>query len=133
MTVTVKPVTIWHQDTGPDPIWRYAVLEVTGTAPGRWTVRNNSPGWYLHISHNGFHVGMANWNAWDAVAAVIAHESGPYTVTVSGPAPAFYTGAPLSEAKLIAYRAEQTPCNAATITNADGNEVRWPRRTLTED
>jgi hypothetical protein len=133
MTVTVKPPATWHPDDGPDPSWRCAVLEVTGAAPGRWTVRSNGAGWYLHISHNGHHIGMANWNQWDTVAAYIAHESGPYTVTVtSGDLAGTLHNLTLTDARLAVVRAE-TDGATAVITNADGNEVRFPRRPKLED
>lgn len=132
MPVSVKPVTLWQQDDGPDPSWRFAVLEVTGAAPGVWKVRNSGPGWYLHLSHNGTHVGMAHWNRWDTLAVLIAHESGPYTVTLKDTdgSSAVIIGNTLTEAKLAAHRGEQIPGTTATVTNADGNELTWPRREM---
>lgn len=124
--ITITP-GIWRQDDGPDPSWRVMTLTVTGAAPGRWTLRNNGPGWYMHLYHNGNHVGMTGWNAWDAVEVCIAHESGPYTVTKTGELGEVHVlGLTLSDARLIAYRAEKQGVTA-TIANPDGNEVRFPR------
>lgn len=132
MAVTVKPVTLWQQDDGPDPNWKFAVLEVTGAAPGVWRVRNSGPGWFLHLSHNGTHVGMTHWNRWDTLAVLIAHESGPYTVTVTAgsASPFTFENCTLTQARLTAHRAEKFPGATATVTNADGNELTWPRHEM---
>lgn len=134
MTLTITPGE-WRQDDGPDPSWRRMTLTVTGAAPGLWEIRNCAPGWSFHIYHNGNYIGAAHWNAWDAVRALIAHESGPYTVTIDNPddgwAP-MLTGLALSDARLTAYRAEKQGVTA-TITNPDGNEVAFPRYIEPED
>jgi len=121
--ITITP-GIWRQDDGPDPSWRVMTLTVTGAAPRRWTLRNNGPGWYMHLYHNGNHVGMTGWNAWDAVKVCIAHESGPYTVSVMDGNP--LTGRTLTDAYLAVVRIENNG-RRAWIFNPDGNEVRFPR------
>jgi hypothetical protein len=135
MTVTVTPGA-WQTDPlAVDPSARVMHLTVTGAAPGRWEVGNGGAhGYYLHVRHNGMHVGMANWNHWDGVTAIIAHESGPYTVTVQSEASVVATpGLTLTQAKIAAVRAEKTPGTTATVTNPDGNEVTWPRRDMSAE
>jgi len=136
MAVTVTPTT-WDRDPlSIDPSAHVMQPVVTGAAPGTWEVGDGGAyGFYLHIRHNGAHIGMANWNHWDAVAVHIEHESGPYAVTVVNECTAVHTpGLTLTEAWLHAYRAKKIPGATATVTNPDGNEVRWPRHSEpTED
>lgn len=130
--VTITPGE-WRPEEGPDPSKRVMTLAVTGAAPGVWEIGDGGGwGYYFHIRHNGHHVGMTHWNAWDTVRIWIAHESGPYTVTLTDTdgSRAVVTGNTLTEARLIDVRAPEG--TAVKITNADGNEVRFPRRPAPE-
>lgn len=130
--IHITPGT-WHRDDGPDPDWRVMPLAVTGAAPGRWDIRNSGAGWYFHIRHNGRHIGMTHWNAWDAVRVYIAHESGPYTVTFHGDfGPVHLSNQTLTDARVAVVSAEKHGATA-TITDPDGNEVTFPRRPDPED